>query len=247
MPAISIKGTTGTVKSRRDGANIIVEKTIEKGVITETHKGTGKRIRGKQAAVITLSAEDAKGFENATAEVLQDAYRGMNVMTNKFGATLEAKHTATMKKMTQRVKTMNSKLTAAKEATKAAVTAKAKFVADVEKGLKEKAEKKEKRDKEREEEKEKEKEKKKREKSAERAKRDKSVARPTEAKRDKSVARPTEAKRDKSVARPRDKSVARPRDKSVARERRARQAPPGEPKMRWIREVLCVFILGFTR
>ncbi len=68
MPTISIKGTTGTVKSRRQGANVIVEKTIEKGVITEAHKGTGKRIRGKQAAIISLSAEDAKGFENAAAE-----------------------------------------------------------------------------------------------------------------------------------------------------------------------------------
>jgi hypothetical protein len=68
MPTLSIKGATGTVKTRREGGNVVVEKTIDKAVLIETHKGDGKRVKGKQTPgkPITLSAEDVKGFENNT-------------------------------------------------------------------------------------------------------------------------------------------------------------------------------------
>ena len=62
MPTLSIKGATGTVKTRREGANVVVEKTIDKAVLVETHKGDGKRVNGKQAPgkPITLSAAEVK-------------------------------------------------------------------------------------------------------------------------------------------------------------------------------------------
>ena len=131
MPAISIKGTTGNVKSRREGGDIIVEKTIDKGVITETHKGEGRRVKGKQKPreVITLSAADVKGIEKDTEEKIQAALKAgkettkrqlqlMNTETNKYGEMLEKKHKAAAKKMTAKVKTIANRLASAKQEAK---------------------------------------------------------------------------------------------------------------------------------
>ncbi len=76
MPAISLKGTTGTIKSRRQGGDIVVEKTINKAVITETHKGQGRRIKGKQAdrSVVTLTPEEVNGFDRDTQRKIQIAF-----------------------------------------------------------------------------------------------------------------------------------------------------------------------------
>ena len=77
MPTITLKGTTGTTKATRDGRDIVVEKTIDRAVITEVHKGEGKRAKGKQAPgkPITLSAEEMKGLENSTQERIRDAIK----------------------------------------------------------------------------------------------------------------------------------------------------------------------------
>mgnify|MGYP000541598003 FL=1 len=103
MPVISIKGTTGVVKSRREGANVIVEKQID-AIITEKHVGIGKRLIGKHRPILTLSAEDVKGFDANTEAKLRAASQYMNDQTNKYGAALEKKHKEEVKKMTQRVK-----------------------------------------------------------------------------------------------------------------------------------------------
>ncbi len=59
MPTLSIKGATGTVKTRREGGNVVVEKTIDKAVLVETHKAEGRRVTGKQTpgkpVTLTLS------------------------------------------------------------------------------------------------------------------------------------------------------------------------------------------------
>ncbi len=128
MPAISIKGTTGNVKSRREGGDIIVEKTIEKAVVTETHQGEGKRVKGKQKPreLITLSVADVKGFEKDTAEKIKEAVKDgkeatkkqlqlMNTQTNEYGEKLEKKHKAAVKKMTIKVKQLTKQLEGVKE------------------------------------------------------------------------------------------------------------------------------------
>jgi hypothetical protein len=47
MPAISIKGTTKNVTGKKEGANIIIQKTLEGGTLVETYEGN-KRTKGKQ-------------------------------------------------------------------------------------------------------------------------------------------------------------------------------------------------------
>ncbi len=217
MTAISIKGTTGNVKSRREGGDIIVEKTIEKAVVTETHQGAGKRVKGKQKPreLITLSAADVKGLEQETAEKIKEAMKDgkeatkkqlqlMNKATNDYGEMLERKHKAAEENMAAKMETIANKLTAAKQATKETAKAKTKIQGQLDKARAElnsiEAEKKERKERK---EREKEAEKEEKEKEREKRKREKSMARPT---REKSVVRPT---REKSVVRPtREKSVA---------------------------------------
>ncbi len=93
-------------------ADIISLKTIDRAVITEIHKGEGKRAKGKQAPAkpITLSAEEMKGLENSTQERIREAIRedvaetkravaGINEQANRFAARLEQKHKKEAKKM----------------------------------------------------------------------------------------------------------------------------------------------------
>ncbi len=70
MPAILLKAQTGTTKSRREGNKTIIEKTVEKGVLTETHTDTSKRLRGKQSAnqTVTLSAAEIKALDKVNDE-----------------------------------------------------------------------------------------------------------------------------------------------------------------------------------
>ncbi len=112
MPAISIKGTTRTVKSRRVGTDIIVEKTIEKGVITETNTGgDNSRVTGKQnpKEVITLSAAEVTGIGNDLEEKIQKGLadsvarnktqlQHMNTQANRHAEILETQHKAAVKK-----------------------------------------------------------------------------------------------------------------------------------------------------
>jgi hypothetical protein len=131
MPTITLKGTTGTTKSRREGRDIVIEKTIDRAVITEIHKGDGKRVKGKQAPgkPITLSAAEMEGFENNIQERIREALRedkeetkktvaGINEQANRFGATLEKKHQTEAKKMTTKLNVLTAKLVQTKQANK---------------------------------------------------------------------------------------------------------------------------------
>jgi hypothetical protein len=131
MPAITLKGTTGTIKSRQEGSNVVVEKTIDKAVITETHKGEGKRVKGKQAPgkPITLTAAEVKGFGNNTETRIKEAVKvgkeenkkaiaALNEMANQYGATLEKKHQEESKKMTKNMNVLTAKLVQTKQTNK---------------------------------------------------------------------------------------------------------------------------------
>ncbi len=136
MPEIVIKGKTGTVKTRRVGTAIVVEKTIERGVITETHKGEGKRVTGKRnpKEVITLTATEVKGLGNDTEEKLKKAMadekeanlqnmHNMNMIANRHAAMLETAHKAVVKKLTARMNTLANKLAGERHDSKANVSA----------------------------------------------------------------------------------------------------------------------------
>jgi hypothetical protein len=131
MPTLSIKGATGTVRTRREGSNVVVEKTIDKAILIETHKGDGKRARGKQAPgkPITLSATEVKGFENNTEARIREALSAgteenkktiaaINAQANRFGAMLEKKHEAETETMKKKVQDLTNKLVAVKQAKK---------------------------------------------------------------------------------------------------------------------------------
>ena len=89
MPMISIKGTTGATKSKRVGNTIVVEKTIEKGLLKETHQEPGRRVTGKQSAkeLITLSAKDIKALtrdaEGKGKEATKKQLMNMNLAANR--------------------------------------------------------------------------------------------------------------------------------------------------------------------
>ena len=116
MPAILLKAQTGTTKSRREGNKTIVEKTVEKGVLTETHTDTSHRLKGKQSAkqTVTLSAAEIKAFDKGNDEKIEKGLRagkagaaktlaGMNAQANKLVGQLEAAHRAELKVMADKV------------------------------------------------------------------------------------------------------------------------------------------------
>jgi hypothetical protein len=116
MPYISLKGTTGTTKTKRVGDNIIVEKTIEKGVLKETHKEPGRRVTGKQPAkdLVKLSAAEIKAFAKDTEEKIARALKegketnkkqlmSMNLAANKMTERMETSHRATMKTVSDKL------------------------------------------------------------------------------------------------------------------------------------------------
>ena len=128
MPSIAIKAKTGTVTSRRDGVDIVIQKSIEKGTVIETfHGGTNKRARGKQAPKepITLSAVELKAItKNAGekhAKELAEAKEtnkknlmNMNIQANRATGTLEGTHRVEMKKVTGKLNMVRNKLAATK-------------------------------------------------------------------------------------------------------------------------------------
>jgi hypothetical protein len=138
MPAITLKGATGDVKTRREGSNVIVEKTIDKAVLVETHKAGGKRVTGKQTPgkPVTLTAADLKGFENDTQTRIKEAVKvgkeenkkailWLNEQANQYGATLEKKleaetkkHKAETKKTAARMKLLTNTVVKTKQANK---------------------------------------------------------------------------------------------------------------------------------
>ena len=138
MPAITLKGATGTVKTRREGSNVIVEKTIDKAVLVETHKAGGKRVTGKQTPgkPVTLTAADLKGFETDTQARIKEAVKvgkeenkkaisWLNEQANQYGATLEKKldaetkkHKAETKKTAARMKLLTNTVVKTKQANK---------------------------------------------------------------------------------------------------------------------------------
>ena len=131
MPAITLKGATGDVKTRREGSNVIVEKTIDKAVLVETHKAGGKRVTGKQTPgkPVTLTAADLKGFETDTQARIKEAVKvgreenkkaisWLNEQANQYGATLEKKHQAETKKMATKLNILTNKLVQTKQANK---------------------------------------------------------------------------------------------------------------------------------
>ncbi len=73
MPAILLKAQTGTTKSRREGNKTIVEKTVEKGVLTETNTDTSHRLKGKHSAnkTVTVSAAEIKAFDKVNDQTLK--------------------------------------------------------------------------------------------------------------------------------------------------------------------------------
>ena len=118
MPAIVLKAQTGTTKSRKDGNKTIVEKTVEKGVLTETHTDTTHRLRGKQSAKqsVTLSAAELKAFGKGNDEKIEAGLRSgkaanaktlanMNTQANKSVGELEAYHKAALKLMSDKLAT----------------------------------------------------------------------------------------------------------------------------------------------
>ena len=138
MPAITLKGATGDVKTRREGNNVVVEKTIDKAVLVETHKAGGKRVTGKQTPgkPVTLTAADLKGFEadtqtrikeavNVGREENKKAISWLNEQANQYGATLEKKldaeekkHKAETKKTAARMKLLTNTVVKTKQANK---------------------------------------------------------------------------------------------------------------------------------
>ncbi len=138
MPTLSIKGATGTVKTRREGGNVVVEKTIDKAVLVETHKAGGKRVTGKQTPgkPVTLTAADLKGFETDTQARIKEevkvgreentkAIEWLNEQANQYGATLEKKlaaeekkHKAETKKTAARMKLLTNTVVKTKQANK---------------------------------------------------------------------------------------------------------------------------------
>ena len=116
MPAILLKAQTGTTKSRREGNKTIVEKTVEKGVLTETHTDTSHRLKGKQSAkqTVTLSAAEIKAFDKVNDEKIEKGLRAgkaanakqlanMNTQANKSVGQLEASHRAALKLMADKL------------------------------------------------------------------------------------------------------------------------------------------------
>ncbi len=107
MPAIVLKAQTGTTKSRREGNTTIIEKTVEKGLLTESHTDPGRRLKGKQAAkqTVTFSAAEMKAFDKSNDEKIEKGRKAataktlasMNAQANRYGAVLEANHRAEMK------------------------------------------------------------------------------------------------------------------------------------------------------
>ena len=138
MPAITLKGATGDVKTRREGNNVVVEKTIDKAVLVETHKAEGRRVKGKQTPgkPITLTAAELKGFENGTETRVREAVRegkeenkkamsALNEQANQYGATLEKKleaetkkHKAETKKTAARMKLLTNTVIKTRQANK---------------------------------------------------------------------------------------------------------------------------------
>ena len=138
MPAITLKGATGDVKTRREGNTVIVEKTIDKAVLVETHKAGGKRVTGKQTPgkPVTLTAADLKGFEADTQARIKEAVKvgreenkkailWLNEQANQYGATLEKKlaaeekkHKAETKKTAARMKLLTNTVVKTKQANK---------------------------------------------------------------------------------------------------------------------------------
>jgi hypothetical protein len=111
MPAIVLKAETGTTKSRREGNTTIVEKTVEKGVLTETHTGPGHRLNGKQGAkqTITLSTAELKALKgDKAASVKQVA--NINIQANKFMGQMEAAHKAELKVITDKLQMKEAQL-----------------------------------------------------------------------------------------------------------------------------------------
>ena len=105
MPAIVLKAETGTTKSRREGNTTIVEKTVEKGVLTETHTGVGHRLNGKQGAkqTVTLSTAELKALKGDKAAGAKQV-ANINIQANKFMGQLEAVHQIEIKLMKQQLK-----------------------------------------------------------------------------------------------------------------------------------------------
>jgi microcystin-dependent protein len=111
MPAIVLKAETGTTKSRREGNTTIVEKTVEKGVLTETHTGAGHRLKGKQAGkqTVTLSTAELKALKaGKAASVTQVA--NINIQANKFMGQMEASHKAELKVITDKLQIKEAQL-----------------------------------------------------------------------------------------------------------------------------------------
>ena len=109
MPTISIKGTTGTTKSKRVGNTIVVEKTIEKALLKETHQGQGRRVTGKQAAqeIVTFSAKEVRALtkeaEKKADEKIKKHITAMNIAANKAMQKMEATHRTELKTVTDQL------------------------------------------------------------------------------------------------------------------------------------------------
>mgnify|MGYP000727365119 CR=1 FL=1 len=109
MPMISLKETTGTTKSKRVGNTIVVEKTIEKGLLKETHQEPGRRVTGKQSAkeLVTLSAKEIKALtkeaEAKGDEKTKKQLMNMNIAANKVTGKMEASHRAAMKTVSDKL------------------------------------------------------------------------------------------------------------------------------------------------
>ncbi len=104
MPSIAIKAKTGTVTSRRDGVDIVIQKSIEKGTVIETFHGNNKRARCKHAPKerIALSAAGVEAVGKsegekhdrelaAAKETNASNLANMNIQANKVTRTLEQK------------------------------------------------------------------------------------------------------------------------------------------------------------
>jgi chromosome segregation ATPase len=116
MPAISIKGTTKNVTGRKEGTNIVIEKTIQGGTLIETY--AGKRVNGKQAPgeKIALSAIEIDKLLSGTKNEL-------NTFANKVLDKEVTKRNTQVKKLDDKVKTLTNKLAAVKQATKTQASA----------------------------------------------------------------------------------------------------------------------------
>ena len=122
MPAIVLKAQTGTTKSRREGNTTIIEKTVEKGLLTESHTDPGRRLKGKQAAkqTVTFSAAEMKAFDKSNDEKIEKGRKAataktlasMNAQANKYGGMLEANHRAAMKLLADKLERAEAELAA---------------------------------------------------------------------------------------------------------------------------------------